>query len=157
MIGRFLYPARDERGTSAVELGLLAPILSMFLVGLVDISRAVSERLRLEQAAQRAIERQMQGQEPSSTFSNIASDAAAAADVAVANVTVTPWRECNGTTVGSGSAYYTTSCTAGQTEAGYLRVEVTKAFTPTFSTRFFPGANANGTVTITGKAGIRIK
>ena len=157
MIRRLFNPARDERGTSAVELGLIAPVLSMFLVGLVDISRAVSERLRLEQAAQRAIERQMQGQETSSTFANIANNAASAADVAVANVTVTPWRECNGTNVGSGSAYYTSTCSAGQVEAGYLRVEVTKAFTPTFTARFFPGANANGTVTITGKAGIRIK
>ena len=157
MIGRFLDVGRDERGTSVVELALLAPVLALFLVGMVDISRAVADRLRLEQAAQRAIERQMQGQETSGTFANLATDAASAAGVAVGNVAVTPWRECNGAIVGSGAAYYTSTCTAGQAEAAYLQVVVTKPFTPTFGTQFFPGANANGTVTITGEAGIRIK
>jgi Flp pilus assembly protein TadG len=154
---RFLDYLRDDRGTSVVELGLIAPILAVFFVGMVDISRAVSERLRLEQAAQRAIERLMQGQESSGTFANLAGDAAAAASVAVANVTVTPWRECNGSTVGTGTTYASSTCTAGQTEAAYVKVVVNKDFTPIFGARFFPGANANGTVTITGEAGMRIK
>jgi Flp pilus assembly protein TadG len=154
---RLFNLARDTRGTSVVELGLLAPVIAMFLVGMVDISRAVSERLRLEQAAQRAVERLMQGQESSTTFANLAGEAASAAGVATTNVTVTPWRECNGATVGSGTTYASSTCTSGQTETAYLKVEVTDAFTPTFGTRFFPGANANGTVTIKGDAGMRIK
>lgn len=157
MMGRSLTLAADNRGTSVVELALVAPMLAMFLMGMVDISRAVAERLRLEQAAQRSIERVMQQQEPSSTFANLPSDAAAAAGVPTSNVTVTPWRECNGATMASGTAYNTTNCNSGQIQADYVKVVVTKAFTPTFGTRFFPGANANGTVTLTGQAGIRIK
>lgn len=147
----------DRRGNSVVELGLMAPILTAFLVGMVDISQAVAERLRLEQAAQRSIERVMQEQETSSTFANLAADAAAGAGVPAANVTVTPWLECNGATVASGSDYYNTFCTAGQAKAGYVKVVITKTFTPLFGTRFFPGANTNGTVTLTGEAGIRIQ
>ena len=157
MMGRTLSLAVDRRGNSVVELGFLAPIFATFVVGMADISRAVAERLRLEQAAQRSIERVMQGQESSSTFANLAADAAAGAGVPVGNVTVTPRLECNGTTVATGAAYYTANCTAGQTKAGYVRVVVTKNFAPMFGTRFFPGANANGTFTLTGRAGIRIK
>jgi Flp pilus assembly protein TadG len=157
MMRRLLHFSADQRGTSVVELGFVAPLLAMFLIGMVDISRAVAERLRLEQAAQRAIERQMQGQESSATFANLTTDAATAAGVSTANVTVTPRRECNGATVATGAAYATTTCTAGQTDAAYVRVVITKAFTPTFGTRFFPGANSNGTFTLNGEAGMRIE
>ena len=149
--------AADTRGTSVVELALVAPILATFLVGMADIGRAVAERLTLEQAAQRSIERVMQGQESSSTYANLAADAAAEAGVAVGNVTVTPRLECNGTTAATGSAYFTTTCTGGQISAGYVTVSVTKNFRPMFGTRFFPGANANGTFTLTGVAGVRVK
>ena len=156
MMRRFTSLFTNERGNSVVELGLVAPILATFLVGMADISRAVAERLSLEQAAQRSIERVMQEQETSTTFANLAADAAANAGVSTSNVTVTPWLECNGTTTATGSAYYTTTCTTGQTEMGFVKVVVTKDFTPLFGTRFFPGANSNGTVTLTGEAGLRI-
>jgi Flp pilus assembly protein TadG len=149
--------AADTRGNSVVELALVAPILATFLLGMTDLSRAVAERLRLEQAAQRSIERVMQGQESSSTFANLAADAAAEAGVAVGNVTVTPRLECNGTTTASGAAYAAATCTGTQIAAGYVTVSVTKNFQPMFGTRFFPGANANGTFTLTGVAGVRVK
>jgi len=124
---------------------------------MVDIGRAVAERLNLEQAAQRSVERLMQGQETSASFANLAADAAASAGVLVTAVTVTPRLECNGAIAATGAAYYSSSCAAGQTKARYVNVSVNKDFTPLFGTRFFPGANANGTVTLTGEAGIRVQ
>jgi hypothetical protein len=66
-------------------------------------------------------------------------------------VTVDFWLECNGTR----TATYETNCAANQTYARYVTVSIDKAFTPMFGTRFFPGANANGTFTLTGEAGLR--
>ena len=47
----------DKRGTAAIELALIAPILATRVVGIVDLSRGYSMKLQLEQAAQRAIEK----------------------------------------------------------------------------------------------------
>ncbi len=148
--------ASNERGNSVVELGLVAPLFAAFLIGMVDISRAVAERLRLEQAAQRSIERLMQGQEASATFANLQSDAETAAGSG-STATVTPRLECDGSITASGTAYFTSSCTSGQTKARYVEVSITRTFTPMFGTDLFPWANADGTVTLTGRAGIRIQ
>ena len=143
--------ARDERGTSLIEMAMVAPVLATLLVGMVDISRAYSAKLQLEQAAQRAIEKVMQYQADSSTYATLYTEAATAANVPVTDVTVDYWLECNG----ARAADYGSSCTTGQTYARYISVSIDKKFTPMFGTRFFPGANSDGTYTITGEAGLR--
>ena len=57
MIAQLSPYTRDERGASIIELALVAPVLASMLVGMVDLSRAYSYKLKLEQAAQRAIEK----------------------------------------------------------------------------------------------------
>jgi Flp pilus assembly protein TadG len=151
MMRRLFTLARDERGTSLIEMAMVAPVFAMLLVGFVDISRAYSARLQLEQAAQRSIEKVQQYRTTSSTFSTLQAEAMAAANVASSAVTVDPWLECNGTR----QTDYNTSCTAGQVQARYITVSIVKQFTPMFGTRFFPGANADGTYTLVGDAGMR--
>lgn len=151
MMLRIRSLARDERGTSLIEMAMVAPVLATLLVGMVDISRAYSAKLQLEQAAQRSIEKVMQYQADSSTYATLYNEAATAAGVRVQDVTVDYWLECNG----SRSADYSTSCTGGQTYARYISVSINKDYRPMFGTRFFPGANADGTYTITGEAGLR--
>lgn len=143
--------ARDERGASIIEMAMVMPVLATLLVGMVDISRAYSSRLQLEQAAQRSIEKVMQYQASSSTYATLYSEAAAAAGVPVSDVTVDYWLECNG----ARAANYESSCTPGQAYARYVTVEIEKNFTPMFGTRFFPGANNDGTFTLNGEAGLR--
>ena len=41
--------------------------------------------------------------------------------------------------------------------ARYVTVSVQKNFTPLFGTRFFPGANSDGTFTLRSTAGVRIQ
>ncbi len=142
---------RDERGASIIEMAMVMPVLATLLVGMVDISRAYSAKLQLEQAAQRSIEKVMQYQANSSTYGTLYTEAATAAAVPVSDVTVDYWLECNGARAGT----YASSCTTGQTYARYISVSIDKAFTPMFGTRFFPGANSDGTYTITGEAGLR--
>ncbi len=161
MIRRLLRLAADERGNSLVEVGFIAPILATFLIGMADISRAVAERLHLEQAAQRTIEKVMNGQATSYATLDAEAAAAAGTPVVAADVTVTYWLECNGVSQMQSRATmvanFALTCPVGQTFARYLTVEIRKNFTPMFGTRFFPGANPDGTFTLTGEAGLRVQ
>jgi Flp pilus assembly protein TadG len=151
MTRSFHILARDERGASLIEMALLMPVLASMLIGMVDISRAYSAKLQLEQAAQRAIEKVQQYQTTSSTYSTLQSEAATAAGVATSAVTVDYWLECDGTR----QTDYSGVCPSGQAYTRYITVSIQKMFTPMFGSRFFPRANANGTYTLTGQAGLR--
>ena len=149
---RFLRSlVRDERGASIIEMAMVAPVLATLLVGMVDISRAYSFKLQLEQAAQRSIEKVQQYRTTTSTYSTLQAEAATAAGVSTSAVTVDYWLECNGTR----STNYATNCPSGQVYARYISVSIEKKFSPMFGTRFFPGANSDGTYTIDAKAGLR--
>jgi Flp pilus assembly protein TadG len=156
---RLLRLGGDESGTSVIELALVAPLLASFLVGMVDLSRAYSFQLGLQQVVQRSIEKVQQYQESTSTFSTMqnevvsASQAAGYTDVSATNgsVALDFWLECDGVR----QADYESSCSAGQNYARYVSVSVHSKFTPIFQTSYFPGSNADGTYTITSEAGMR--
>ena len=57
MIQKLRNLCADDRGTALIEMALATPIFAAVLMGMVDLSRAYSERLQLEQATQRAIEK----------------------------------------------------------------------------------------------------
>jgi Flp pilus assembly protein TadG len=149
---------RCERGASIVEMALAAPVLSAVLIGMTDISRAYSMKLQLEQASQRAIEKLQQMSAPadpsnSSTITTEATNAATAAGYSGSTVAVTYGNECNGVA----TTNYTDSCTTGQTQMKYVVVQISNNFTPMFGVGYFPNHNTNGTVTLTGQAGIRVQ
>ena len=143
--------ARDERGASIIELALVVPILASLLIGMVDLSRAYSYKLRLEQSAQRAIEKVQAYQTRTSTYGTLRAEAAAAAGVPVSNVTIDYWLECNGTR----ATNYESVCASGQTYARWITVTVQGTFTPMFRSKYYPRANTDGTFTILGKTGMR--
>lgn len=143
---------RDERGTSMIELSFVLPIFAIMLVGVVDISRAYSQKLQMEQAAQRAIERVQRNGYKTADEETIESEAAAGAGVSASNVTLDAWLECSGT-----KTSFTGSCSAGQSIARYVTVEVKKNYTPFFSTKYLPGGGSGTSVELTTEAGIRIQ
>lgn len=151
MIRNIRELGRDERGASLIEMAMLMPVLATMLIGMVDLSRGYSEKLQLEQAAQRSIEKVMQYQASSDTYATLKAEAAAAADVPESAVTVDYWLECNGTRAES----YDSTCTGGQTYARWVTIEIRKTFTPMFASMKFLGANSDGTFTLRGKAGLR--
>lgn len=162
MIGHFLKLVRDEKGHSFLELGFVLPILASLLIGAVDISRAVSEKLAIEQAAQRTIEllqiKEFQFDATTDNRTIYQAEAAAAAGVATSAVTVNAWLQCNGTIqTPMDQSHYNGSCTTGQVMARYVSVEIQKNFQPMFGTKYFPGANTNGTYTLRAKAGVRVQ
>ena len=148
---RFAHLARDERGASLVELALVVPILASLLIGMIDLSRAYSYKLKLEQAAQRAIEKVQQYQTANSTYSTLQAEAATAAGVPSSNVTIDYWLECNG----ARQTNYDSVCPSGQVYARWIQVDVSGTFTPLFASKRYPGANSNGTFTLHGIAGMR--
>jgi Flp pilus assembly protein TadG len=157
MIRKLRNLAADDRGTSLIELALATPILAACLMGMVDLSRAYSERLQLEQATQRAIEKVFNNQTQSTSYNTLKSEAVSAAqaagftEVTDSNVTIDYWLECDGTR----QTNYDTNCTGGQVYARYINVAIWRKFTPYFGTQYFPGANSDGTFTIRADAGIR--
>ncbi|HEU4498032.1 MAG TPA: TadE/TadG family type IV pilus assembly protein [Sphingomicrobium sp.] len=150
MIQKLRNLLADERGTSLIEMALATPFLAATLMGMVDLSRAYSDKLKLEQAAQVAIERVMNRQMSSTSYNTLKAEAASAAGVAQSAVTVDFWLQCDGVR----QTDYDTSCTSG-VSARYLTVQVQKNFVPIFGTKYFPGANTDGTFTIRSTAGIR--
>ena len=157
MIRPFSRLARDERGASIIELALLLPVLSTIVIGVADISRAYSQKLILEQAAYRAIEKVQQYQASQSTLTALQNEVVSAAndagftDVTTSNVTIDFWLECNG----ARKTTYNMNCSSGQTQARWISVDVTHNFTPMFASSRWPGSNSNGSYTLHGRAGLR--
>jgi Flp pilus assembly protein TadG len=148
---------RDERGASIVEMGLLLPVLSTIVIGVADVSRAYSQKLLLEQAAYRAIEKVQQYQSTESTYDTLKNDVVTASnnagftDVTATNVTVDYWLECSGVR----QTDYDTSCSTAPVTARWISVDVTHDFTPMFASAKWPGSNTNGSYTLHGRASLR--
>jgi Flp pilus assembly protein TadG len=159
MIRHLRELCRDTRGHSFLELGFALPIMASLLIGAVDISRGVSEKLATEQAAQRTIELLQLKDFVYTDRATYQAEAAAAAGVASSAVTVNAWLQCNGTIqTPMDQAHYDGTCSnSSDIMARYVTVEIQKTFTPMFGTKYFPGANVNGTFTLKAKAGVRVQ
>jgi len=151
---------RDERGTSVVELALVAPLLASLVIGMSDLSRAYSAKLQLEQAAQRSIEKAMNGKKETTLYEALEDEAVAAAGVEEDAVEVRYWLECDGvsqnTSPSTMAADYEIVCADGATIARYVNVRIEKTFSPMFSVKW-AGSNPDGSFTLVGEAGIRVQ
>ena len=148
----------DQRGAALIELALAAPFFAALVIGMVDMSRAYSMKLKLEQSAQRAIEKVQASATKPTDFTYVgteATTAATAAGYSGSTATVDYWLECNHD--GVHLDYDTGACGTGAPYARYVQVGVSKTYSPIFGTRYFPGANANGTVNVAGQATLRVQ
>jgi Flp pilus assembly protein TadG len=147
----------NERGASIIEMGFLLPVLATVVIGVADVSRAYSQKLLLEQAAYRAIEKVQQYQSSESTYDTLKNDAVSASndagfsDVTASNVTVDYWLECNGVR----QSTYDSSCSTVPATARFISVDVTHNFTPMFASSRWPGSNSDGSYTLHGRASLR--
>ena len=160
MMRKLLRLGRDERGASVVELALVAPFLATLTIGMVDLSNAYGEKLQVEQAAQRAIEKAMQGDKETDLYNTLKAEAADAADVDEDNVEARYWVECDGVSLNSDPATmeedFEDVCEDGEYMTRHVNVRIEKSFTPMFNMSW-AGANADGTFTLSGEAGIRVQ
>lgn len=152
-----------ERGASAIEIALASPFLAALILGTVDLSRAYSDRLQLEQAAQRTIEKVEQQRTVATDYSSLADEAAAAAGITKtsSNPSVGQWLECSSdggsTWISQGANSISSQCPNGtDLPARYVTIQIQKSYTPILGTRYL-GTNANGTYTLTAQSGIRVQ
>lgn len=152
MIARFASLARDERGASIIEMAMILPVFAGLMIGIVDVARAYSAQLQLEQAAYRAVEKVQQYQSTDSTVTTLTSEAATAAGITAtaSNPSIVYSLECDGVA----QVTYAMTCTSGQ-PARWVTVKITKTFTPLFPSNKWPGSNANGTYTLHAQARLR--
>lgn len=151
MIRRMRHLIGHERGVATIELALVAPMVAAMIVGVVDLSNALSRKLNLEQATQRAIEKVMQTTEELPVEDVIKSEAASAGGIPAANVTVVYQLECNEVAQPS----FDDECPAAQRESRYIRVKATDKYTPFFKLKF-AGIDADGTYHLQANAGVRV-
>ena len=120
--------AGDERGATIVEFGFLTPVLALFVMGIIDLSRGLSERFTLQQAVNRSLEL-VQAQpvvadeDGELDFSFVKAEAMRSADVPEDQVEVDDWLECDGEEKDPDE-----TCDAGEDTARYLRVRITDNF-----------------------------
>jgi len=164
MTVRFVKALRDnERGAAVVELALSVPFLAALVIGMTDMTRGYSMKLQMEQAAQRTIEKVEQQKSVANSYNTAitteATSAMTAAGYSTGN-TITPdsWVECssNGTTW-TRKTNFTDACGSTEMTARYVKVTISRSFSPMFASRHWPGADANGRITVTGTAEVRVQ
>jgi Flp pilus assembly protein TadG len=147
---------RSESGDSLVELALLLPILTMLLVGTVDLGRLAYMSIEVANAARAGVQ---YGQQNSSTWSNVgAMETAATNDapdlVGASNGNLTAvatyWCQCaDGTGV-------VPSCSPGPTSCPSThRVDYVKVVTTATYKAWFPCPGIPSTTSLTSQAVMR--
>lgn len=156
--------ATDNRGAALIEMALAAPFLSALVIGMTDMARGYSVKLQLEQAAQRAVEDVEQQKSVASSYNTaVTTDVTSAmsdAGYISGSYTVTPdsWVECSSDgTTWTRQTNFSDPCGSGQMTARYVKVTVSYNFSPLFASRAWPGANADGTIPISGFAEVRVQ
>ena len=149
MTKRFSSLLRERDGTVTIELAMVAPILAAMLIGLIDLSTAYSSKLRLEQVAQRTIEKVMQTSFKVADATTLKTEAEAEAGTG-ATATVTYWLECNGAPVTgtTPAAAFASECSEGAQYSRHVQVSIVKPHTALIMSNSW---------NIVGVAGIRIQ
>jgi Flp pilus assembly protein TadG len=164
----------DRRGAAVIEMALVAPVFALVVIGIVDISNAYTQKLALEQGAQRAIEKVMQTTGTTTVESTIKTEAVCQVNglntdgtckttpISASNVTVTYRLECQDTagtitsqTATDAATFDALECAPATKEARYLEVAVTDKYTPLFPVHFAAFTTGDGTYHLSARAGMR--
>lgn len=143
--------AQDRRGASIIELGLTLPILSVMLMGLVDVASCYSAQMSLQQAAARSLERVQVGGASTTDFTYVRTEAAAAAGVPVSQVTVTTWLECDNVK----QADTVRVCPGTQVAGRYVQVSIASTYAPFFPYSPLGARNEGGDVVMNAASSVR--
>jgi Flp pilus assembly protein TadG len=150
MMKRLKALSRDSRGAAVIELAIVAPMIALLTVGIVDMSNGFSKKLKIEQAAQRAIEKIMNTSASDTIENTLAAEAADQADVPLDHVTVTYRLECDGAQTDA------VECAEDQVTSQWITVTVIDSYEPMFA-RHFAGISGDGTYHLSATAGVRIQ
>ena len=140
-------PARDfaksERGTSAIEFAITAPVLLIGLIIVTDVGLAVSDRMRLDQAARAGAEFAMNSVDDDDTIEDMVKASATGAygddldDVdssKIPDVDAEMFCECPDAPGAAASC--TTLCTGDVVPSAFWRIEASKNYNGVFIPSF---------------------
>ncbi|HEX8193947.1 MAG TPA: TadE/TadG family type IV pilus assembly protein [Allosphingosinicella sp.] len=152
---------RDEGGATLIEFALVLPLLALMLLGTIDLGRGLATKFHLEQATQQTIELANLGGRPLASYGFLVTEAASAASVPAAQVTLDQWLECR-TAAGATrrEASFTGSCAATEQTARYVTITIWKDYIPMFPSIPLLGAvgsGANGAIRLTADSGVRVQ
>ena len=140
----------DERGTSAVELALLLPVIILIAMGVADYSRVLTTSITLASAAKTGA--QFGAQNTAKSGDTAAMNTAARQDGAEAGtITATSARTCRCET-GTVVNCITGSCGAYGAPGVYVAVTATRAVTMLFK---YPGMRS--TINVSRTATLRVQ
>lgn len=142
---------QNERGTSVIELAIIAPVLLVFLAGVTDLGRGWTEKYRLQQAVNRSLEQAQTGRDVE--YSHLRTEAAAAAGVPLEQVVQEQWFECSGS---STKRAWNFECPAG-IPARYVKLTINGSYAPLFGSMGYLTPQADGTVRLTAHATLRVR
>jgi len=147
---------RDARGVSVIEFAYIAPILMLFMLGIVDASRAYAAKLTLDQTVYRALEKATVGTNQTDYTSILTTEVQNTSGYSASDtITVSQWLECdlNGTKLA-----YDAACTGTQQSTRYVQLRVDRVFAPTFNYgKWFLGAGSNGQITLSSTHTVRMQ
>ena len=148
---------RDTGGMAFVELALVAPVLLLLLLGAIDMSRLISARIDLEQAAQRTTDFALSRRPTNSNTNYLVAEASAATGLPAANITAQLFLECNGVRITD----FKSGCAVGQTSARYVSIRILDNVDPLFDWSGLAGLlgaeGFNKTFVVTGDSVVRIQ
>nr|WP_314446426.1 hypothetical protein [uncultured Sphingomonas sp.] len=129
-------------------------MLSIMIAGVADISSAYSRKLALEQAAQRAIEKQMQTTGSDTPEGTLKTEAIqqAGGGLTADKITVVYTRYCNGVK----RTTYLNECNSTAVTSRYLSVRIYDDYAPILPITFGV-MTAEGKYRVSAEAGIRIQ
>lgn len=136
---RKLFTYGSDGGTIAVEFGMIAPIVLVMLLGVIEVSSAISQNLAVQASARAGTDfgltkPPVQGDmQPIVGAVKAAMPAGWAADGSKPNVKATLVCECEV----SGPVACGGQCGQDERMQTYLKVDVTKNYTPIVNFRFF--------------------
>ena len=144
----------NSAGTSTIELAMILPVGMFLMLGAIDSSLGFAQQLRVEAAAARAVERITAYSSVRTDYTASQAEAAAAANVAISDVTLTNWLECNNVVQVS----FTATCPNNTDQiARFVKVSINGKFQPAVNYGGFLRTDANGFVRVQGDASVRIQ
>lgn len=153
-VGRVL---RDSRGSALIEFGVAVPLLAFMIMIIVDSSRGVAAKSRLEAAAARTLEKVSASTGAGSDYSAYRTEAANASGQPVANVTLDTWLECNRVRQSS----FNGTCPTGEEMGRYLSIAIRGTYNPLFNAQalagMYGGTAMGSSVAIEGDAMLRLQ
>jgi len=149
--------AHAERGSSAIEFGLLAPILIFLTIGVVDLGLGLYQQQQVQAAAQAGAQAALSGGSSVNTSAsnfttNIENAVTSATNLSSISASATTSCGCPSGTSITTAKTCSTACTGGANPNTYVTVGATATYKPLLS---YPTLGSS--VTLNATATVRIK